>query len=389
MTDFLDRARELAPRIAERAQSCEAARRVPSETIAEFRQAGFFEMLKPRTYGGAECDPRDFFDVVTEISRACGSSGWVLSLLGVHVWRLASFPQQAANEVWRSNGGGQSELIATGHPAQGDAEETENGYRIAGRWSFSSGVDHCGWAYLAVNLPATSDGGLAVEHMALVERAQFRVEDTWHAAGLAGTGTNTVVVEDAIVPKHRFASGFDSFLLRRPVDAASASPVYRYPTGLMTSLAVSVPAIGLAEAARDVLRDFIRSKTSSGPRNQAGNTFAHERLAETGNRILIARLLLDSTCADLKRIHEEDRAITMEERARLRMNASLIAETCTAAVTGAFQFIGGTGLRTGHPIQRIFRDAQAVLAHDLNNAQRAAENLGRVSSGLTNKLFFL
>ena len=77
------------------------------------------------------------------------------------------------------------------------------------------------------------------------------------------------------------------------------------------------------------------------------------------------------------------------ERARLRMNASLIAETCTAAVTGAFQFIGGTGLRTSHPIQRIFRDAQAVLAHDLNNAQRAAENLGRVSSGLTNKLFFL
>ena len=92
--------RDLLPVLRERAQETEDTRVVPAESVKALEETGFFRLLQPAAYDGLEADPVTFLSAVRLIASACGSTGWVASVLGVHAWQLALFPPQAAEEVW-------------------------------------------------------------------------------------------------------------------------------------------------------------------------------------------------------------------------------------------------------------------------------------------------
>jgi 3-hydroxy-9,10-secoandrosta-1,3,5(10)-triene-9,17-dione monooxygenase len=91
---------DLLPIFRQRAQEAEDARVVPAESVKSLEETGFFRLLQPRTAGGLEADPVTFFTAVRLIASACGSTGWVASVVGVHPWQLALFPQRAQDDVW-------------------------------------------------------------------------------------------------------------------------------------------------------------------------------------------------------------------------------------------------------------------------------------------------
>ena len=122
--------------LAERAPEAAQLRRVPDATIAAFHDAGFFRMLQPARWGGLEKDPQEFFEVQQAVGAACASSAWVLGVLGVHAWQLALFPLAAQEEVW---GADSSVLISSSYAPTGKVTREPGGYKISGRWSFSSG----------------------------------------------------------------------------------------------------------------------------------------------------------------------------------------------------------------------------------------------------------
>ena len=76
------------------------ARALPDETVDELDEVGFFKLLQPEQWGGLQCDPTVFYEAVRRLASACGSTGWVSSIIGVHNWHLALFDQQAQDEVW-------------------------------------------------------------------------------------------------------------------------------------------------------------------------------------------------------------------------------------------------------------------------------------------------
>src|SRR5699024_1825295 len=96
----LDNVRELLPELRERAQKTEDTRRLPGETVSALQETGFFRMLQPSRFGGYEADTIAFYNAVKLLAGACGSTGWVASIIGVHPWHLALFPEQAQQEVW-------------------------------------------------------------------------------------------------------------------------------------------------------------------------------------------------------------------------------------------------------------------------------------------------
>ena len=108
---LVQRARDLAPTLAARAEAANAARAIPKETIADMQAAGFFEVLKPKQYGGYEMDPQVFYDVQMELAKGCMSTAWVYGVIGVHNWQIALFDPRAAEDVW--GGGDHSVLIAS------------------------------------------------------------------------------------------------------------------------------------------------------------------------------------------------------------------------------------------------------------------------------------
>src|SRR6266853_5350484 len=131
---------ELLPAFRQRAQETEDARCVPAESVKALEETGFFRLLQPESAGGLEADPVTFFTAVRLIASACGSTGWVASVVGVHPWQLALFPQGAQDDVWAADPATRmsSSYAPTGRARQlKGVGEVDGGYTLDGRWSFS------------------------------------------------------------------------------------------------------------------------------------------------------------------------------------------------------------------------------------------------------------
>lgn len=385
---LMARAAALGPVLRERALACERLRRVPDETIADFAAAGFFDVLKPRRYGGAELDPLVFLALCGEIGRHCGSSAWVLAIVGVHNWRLALFPDRATAEVWTAPAE-RSPFIAASTPPAGTVTRVEGGWRISGRWPFSSGIDHCGWAFLAVKVPAGSAGRATFQYLFLVPRSDFEVEDTWHSAGLKGSGTNTIVVRDAFVPSHRASSEADTAWLRPDAASGNAGPLYRYPWGLMLAWAIAAPAIGMAAAALEHYVAFVRGRLAAAGADAAGNPHAHLLIARATTTLDWVRTRQRQNFEALARAIAAGDKPPIELRARCRWEASWAVERCAELVRSVFEAMGAGVVFEQHPVQRLFRDIHVLKAHRINDAEGTGENFGGLLAGLPNREFFL
>ena len=76
------RARDMIPRLAQRAPAAEAARRLPKETIADMHEAGFCRILQPERWGGYQHHPGVFYDVLMTLAEGCFSTAWVYGVVG-------------------------------------------------------------------------------------------------------------------------------------------------------------------------------------------------------------------------------------------------------------------------------------------------------------------
>lgn len=81
---------------------------------------------------------------------ACPSTGWVTSVVGVHPWQISLFDEAAQDDVWKET---PAVLVSSSYAPTGTLTEVEGGYRLTGRWSFSSGSDHCQWVLLGTLCP--------------------------------------------------------------------------------------------------------------------------------------------------------------------------------------------------------------------------------------------
>jgi len=371
--DYLDRVRALLPRLRERAPQAERLRRLPDETFADFQQAGLFRALQPKRYGGYELDPSVFYQAVVEVGTVCGSSGWVLGVIGVHNWHLAIFPPQAQEDVW---GEDTSVQLSTSLAPTGTVEQVAGGYRLNGRWSFSSGCDFCQWAVLGGMAPVES-GQPPEARVFLVPRRDYVIDDNWHVMGLCATGSKDIVVDDAFVPEYRTHSYLDAFHLRHPGNTVNDAPLYRLPFGLIFPYGITAPAIGAAMGALEAFREQSCKRVNLRDQSRVvEDPFIQHRLAEAAAEIGAAR---DRMLMRLARAGEE---ILLSDRARYRWDSGKAIDWSVKAVDRLFEASGGRGIFLDNPIQRAWRDVHAMRAHAGNNPERAAFVFGRSEFGL-------
>jgi 3-hydroxy-9,10-secoandrosta-1,3,5(10)-triene-9,17-dione monooxygenase len=273
----LDGIDELLPKLRQRAQETEDLRRLPDATVSELQEIGFFKLLQPQQWGGLECDPAVFYEAVRRLASACGSTGWVSSIIGVHNWHLALFDQQAQDEVW---GDDTDVRVSSSYAPMGAGTVVDGGYLVSGSWNWSSGCDHATWAFLGG--PVIKDGRPVDFGSFLIPRTEYRIDDVWHVVGLRGTGSNTVVVKDVFVPRHRFlsykamndgtAGGYQN----------NTAAVYKMPWGTMHPTTISAPIVGMAYGAYDahVEHQGKRVRAAFAGEKAKDDPFAKVRIAE-------------------------------------------------------------------------------------------------------------
>ena len=377
--DYLDGVRALLPRLRERAPQAERLRRLPDETFADFQQAGLFRALQPKRYGGYELDPSVFYQAVVEVGTVCGSSGWVLGVIGVHNWHLAIFPPQAQEDVW---GEDTSVQLSTSLAPTGTVEQVAGGYRLNGRWSFSSGCDFCQWAVLGGMAPVES-GQPPEARVFLVPRRDYVIDDNWHVMGLCATGSKDIVVDDAFVPEYRTHSYLDAFHLRHPGNTVNDAPLYRLPFGLIFPYGITAPAIGAAMGALEAFREQSCKRVNLRDQSRVvEDPFIQHRLAEAAAEIGAARDRMLGNFAEMMRLARAGEEILLSDRARYRWDSGKAIDWSVKAVDRLFEASGGRGIFLDNPIQRAWRDVHAMRAHAGNNPERAAFVFGRSEFGL-------
>src|SRR5690606_15499187 len=99
----LRRARDLVPRLCERAQAAEDARQLPRETEQILHESGLFRFHQPKAFGGMELDFVAVVDIPAELARGCASTAWSVSNMACHHWLLGYYPPETQHEVWDDN----------------------------------------------------------------------------------------------------------------------------------------------------------------------------------------------------------------------------------------------------------------------------------------------
>ena len=370
----LDGVRDLLPTIRERADDAERARVVPEATVKELEEAGFFRMLQPRQYDGLESDPVDFFTAVRDIAGACGSTGWIASVLGVHPWQVALFDEKAQRAVW---GEDTSTRLSSSYAPTGKAVVADGGFTLSGKWSFSSGCDHATWVLLG-GLVFDQEGQVVDFRTFLLPREKYQIVDVWNVVGLRGTGSNDIVVEETFIPEEFTLSMGDTGRCYGPGQAVNDSDLYKLPFHSLFTTTISTPIIGMAYGAYAEHVDMQQKRVRAAYAGEKANLdpFAAVRIARASSEIDAAWALTMNNIRDEQAHVSRGEKIPLGLRLKVRRDQVLGTQRAIDAIDDLFEASGGRALAEGTYLQRAWRDAHAGRVHAANDPERALQMYG-------------
>jgi 3-hydroxy-9,10-secoandrosta-1,3,5(10)-triene-9,17-dione monooxygenase len=374
------RAEAMVPVLRERAAKTEALRRLPDETIADLHKSGLFRMLQPARVGGSELSYTAMIEIAAIIGSGCGSTAWVLNNLASHHWMLGYWPKAAQDEIW---GPSPDTLIGSAFIFPGGrARKVEGGYRLSGRWPFSSGVDPSAWNMIAAVVPDEQTGA-SEYRVFLLPASDYTVIDTWYVSGLAGTGSKDVTANDVFVPEYRTLGVDAGKGGKHPGSAVNPGLLFRLPWFALFGFVIASVSLGIAKGAIEQYVAATRTKlgTYSG-RSLADFSTMQVHVAEAGALIDAAEALMLRDCEEAARFAAADQIPPMEDKVRWRRDGAYAARMCTQAVDIIFTAAGGGAIYENNPLQRAFRDIHAANGHFGVNWDANGINYGRVALGL-------
>lgn len=378
--DMLEAVKALQPTLRERAGQARSERRVPQESIQNLQDIGFFLALQPTEWGGFELDPQDFFRMQSAIAEACMSTAWASGIIAVHAFQLALMDKQAQRDVW---GEDIHTRVSSSYAPLGKVGVVDGGFRLSGRWGWSSGCDHCTWVLLGAIIPGEG------YRTFLLPRADYEIVDTWHSMGLQGTGSNDIVVDDVFVPDYRTHKQLDGFTGNNPGIDEDSSPLYRLPWAQTFIRVVSTPAIGAAKEGLRLYTEAVVGKASGDPTKLSGDTSTTERVAAAINGIDEMEAILYRNFDEMMEAVNAGNAVPLEDRVKYRYQASLVIEKSIGVIDSLFSSAGGSSVFLGAEIQQRFLDIHTARAHVANNPTAFARNLGSLSLGADNQDMFV
>jgi 3-hydroxy-9,10-secoandrosta-1,3,5(10)-triene-9,17-dione monooxygenase len=355
-------------------------RRLPLESIDDLRKAGFFRSLQPRLYGGYELDPSDFFRMQSTIAEGCMSTAWASGIIAVHAFQIALMDPRAQEDVWAEDS---DTLVSSSYAPLGTVTKAEGGFRLSGRWGWSSGCDHCSWVLLGAIVPGEGFRTF------LLPTSDYQIIDTWQSMGLQGTGSNDIVVDDVFVPEYRTHKQMDGYSGQNPGLAINEAPLYRLPWAQTFVRVVSTPAIGAAKEGLRLYKELVTNKASGDVTKLAGDTGTLERIAEATTTLDEMESVLYRSFDSMMYAARRNEIIPLEDRALYRYQASLVIEKSMGVIDSLFSSAGGSSVFLGSSIQQRFLDIHTARAHVANNPTAFARNYGALLLGADNQDFFI
>ena len=290
------------------------------------------------------------------------------------------FPDQAQRDVWEGSPGNR---IAGVLAPSAEATRIDGGYRVTGSWGWASGCLHAQWA--VVGFPVPDDRGEIVDQgLALVPMSDLTIEDTWYVAGMRGTGSNTLVARDIVIPEHRVIS-IPAAIGGRYATEHTDEALYRSAFVPVAAIVLAGPQLGLAQAALDLVIE-------KAPKRSVSYTFYDTQteaptvqlaVAKAASLVDAAHLFAYRAAADIDQAAADGVYPDYAARARVRMDTGAAIENAREAIRVLISAHGAGSFAEASPLQRIWRDSEVASRHAVISPAISSEVYGRALLGLT------
>lgn len=355
----------VGPEIGRRAEAHDREGSWVGPAFQLLRDAGFLTAAVPRELGGHGATVAELAAAQRELARWCGSTA-LASSMHQHVtaftaWRYRRDMPGAEATLRRvvderivlvSSGGG--DLTRP----RGTARRVEGGYLLTGRKPFASQAP-VGTVLAGMFTYDDPERGRRVLNVAVpFADAGVRVEETWDALGMRGTGSHDVVIDDVFVPDER-------------VMADRPHGVIDPPLQVVLTIAMPIVAavyLGVAESARD------HALGAAGP---SADPVVQRRVGEMDHRLRVAGWALDGALD----VVGDDPAPSMQTLAAVLAAKREIVLSAIAVCDLAMAVAGGRAFSKGSPIERAYRDVRGGPFHPLDPEQTLL-HAGRLALGL-------
>lgn len=367
--DMIARAEALLPALRERSAQAEKDRRLSDETVAEFRAAGFHKIMQPKRFGGFELGIDTAAECIRTLASADGSSGWVANLFMIHNWQASLFPLQAQEEYWAEGDDVVCSTVSFAPKSQ--MEEVDGGFRLTGRWKFSSGCDFASWFIIMKPSPTCLD-------WMMVPRSHLTIEDDWFVSGLCGTGSKDLILEDVFVPEHRRLKITDIATGNTPGSKVHDVPLTRLPFGWSAIWGIPCALIGMGQGMAAAVQQTLKGKKALFTGEQQVERVANQiKMSEALTDIHAAELIMRHRLAELNRWADSGTTPSQLEALASHRDAAYVARLMGKVGQNLAQMAGATSVYLGNPIQRFQRDINVGVTHVSLVWEEAAENYGR------------
>jgi alkylation response protein AidB-like acyl-CoA dehydrogenase len=378
----LARVNELVPVLRERARATEQLRRMHPETLRDLTDAGVFKLNVPADRGGYQASDDLVTEVLAQIGRGCPSTSWICALMHACTFWAALVPDEGADELFAT-----PDLRITGLIAPtGTATPVDGGFSVTGEWLWNTGGVHSSWVGLAC---MTEIDGQPAPIVAIVGSEEVEHDDTWDAAGMAGTATNRIRASEVYVPASRTIFVPDMANGKFPQRRYSDDPYYNRPA-VMYFMVLSAPSmVGMARGAMDVFMEKLpnRGITYTDYAKAAEAPIVHHQLARAQFDLEIAEMFMEKLRGLLR--DSFGREVPVLDRLRARAWLGECARHSRSCVNQLFEASGASQIQHSAHIQRYFRDANALSLHALVQPTNSDELYGRALVGLSpNSMLF-
>ena len=357
-TDYLQKARELAPILAAASDEIEELRELPERIVEALIEGGFFRMLLPRSLGGAELDPLTYVQVLEEIAKADPSTAWCLGQNSGCSMSAPYLEPALAREIFGPPRG----ILAWGPdlPGAGRGVAVEGGIRVTGRWGFATGSRHAAWLGAHVPIfepdgtPRVNPNGRPFVRTVLFPKSSAEIIDNWHVIGLRGTGSDSYALDDLFVPQKYTCSRDNEAERREP------GLLYRFTSGMIYAMGFSNVSLGIARGALEAFVELARDKIPRGaPKTLRENNVIQSETAQSEAKLRSARAFIHTTLREMWEEAEAKGDFGLDKYWQLRLASTWAIHQARDVVAAIYHAAGATAIFNDNPFERRLRDIHA------------------------------
>jgi alkylation response protein AidB-like acyl-CoA dehydrogenase len=379
--ELLNRAVTLQPLLRKHATTSEITRRASDEVIDALTEAGLFRLRTPSRFGGYGATARTLLDVTSALGEADGSAAWLVGLAATSDWVGSQASARAQEEIYGSDP--DARLAGSINPLPG--RRVDGGVLVSGRWPYATGSPHASWASLGVVVGDDADRP-GEPYWCLVPASEMKLEDTWHTAGMRGTGSNTWVGEDVFVPTHRMISL--TGLVDGTLQSSADGPDHRLTFLPLAMLDLFGPILGMGRGALAFTIEKAPTKTMQYTffDRQSDSAGVQLQVAEAALKLQTAQLHAYRVANELDLSAAGGPELGYADRARFKAMIGYATQQVLDAINVLLNVHGAGSFAETSRMQQYWRDANTAARHAGLNATIGLEVFGKSLLGVPERI---